>query len=142
MSTNRTDIDGMAKLFRVVRVFFLHFAKKYDLSVPELGIVFDVFYQGQITITELTRQSRIPKSTVSRSVDKLVQRGYLNRVRPEDNRRIVQISITDDFYRELEQLKEDRDFQKILKDFVPDSKVQEAAELYFKLLDIMSEGTE
>lgn len=137
MKNKKADIDGLTRLYRMVRSSFAYFGKKYDLSVYEMGIIFDTYAEGQITVTALTNNSEIPKSTVSRTVDKLVQRGYLNRIRPDDNRRIVQISITDSFRTELEKLKDDEDFQNVLKQDLPPCKAQEAIEKYMELVELL-----
>ena len=136
MDHEKADIHGLVMVFRMIRRSLNYFAKKYGLSLTEMGIVFDTFFRGQVTVTELSESQGIPKSTVSR-LENLVQRGYLNRVRPEDNRRIVQITITDSYREELDRLSSDDGFQKTLEQDIPRAKGRQAIGKLNELLEIM-----
>ena len=144
MDHEKADIHGLVMVFRMIRRSLNYFAKKYDLSLTEMGIVFDTFFHGQVTVTELSESQGIPKSTVSRLVENLVQRGYLNRVRPEDNRRIVQITITDSYRAELDALTSDDGFQRILEQDIPREKGRQAIGKLNELLALLQdpEGTD
>ena len=139
MADRKPDMAGMAQVFRMVRNSLGYFARKYDLTISEMAIVFDTFYQGQVSLTQLADSLGIPKSTVSRLVERLVQKNYLSRVRPEENRRIVQISITPEFHEKLGQLQDDKAFQKLLEQDLPRDLGQKAIGKYKELVDILEE---
>jgi DNA-binding MarR family transcriptional regulator len=46
-------------------------------------------------MTDMIETLDIPKSTATRQVDYLVKNGFVNRTIPEDNRRIVELTLTD-----------------------------------------------
>ena len=142
MDHGKADIQGLVKVFGMIRGSLDYFAHKYDLSLTEMGIVFDIFAKGSMTVTQLSAQQGIPKSTVSRLVDVLVKRGMLNRERPEDNRRIVQITITREFQAEMDHLKDDAAFQQVMERDLPREKGQLAIKKLGELLDILQDEQE
>lgn len=137
MDHGKADINGLVAVFGMIRASLDYFSQKYDLSITEMGIVFDIFSQGAMTVTEISAQQGIPKSTVSRLVDVLVKRGILNRERPEDNRRIVRISITEEFRAEMNQLKDDTVFQNMMERDLPREKGRRAIQKFGELLNIL-----
>lgn len=50
---------------------------------------------GSIKLNDLSEKLFLDKSTVSRTVDSLVRNGTVNRIIPEENRRVVRISLTE-----------------------------------------------
>lgn len=139
MDHREADIHGLIMVFRMIRRSLNYFAKKYDLSLTEMGIAFDTFFHDKITVTELAESQGIPKSTVSRLVENLVRKGYLNRVRPEDNRRIVHITVTDSYRTELDELRNDEGFQKMLEQDIPREKGQLAIAKLGELLELLQD---
>ena len=139
MNHGKADINGLVMVFNMIRGSLDYFARKYDLSLTEMGMVFDIFSKGALTVTELSALQGIPKSTVSRLVDDLVKRGILNRERPEDNRRIVHITITPDFRAEMDRLKDDAGFQQVIEQDLPPEKGQLAIGKLRELLDILKD---
>ena len=106
-------------------------------DMTEMMILFDTFYQKQVTVTQLADSLGIPKSTVSRLVEQMVQKGCLNRIRPENNRRIVQISVKDSFCSELDLLKDDTAFQQLLERDLPRETGQRAIGKLMELVEIL-----
>ncbi|MBR3400664.1 MAG: MarR family transcriptional regulator [Parasporobacterium sp.] len=137
MAEKKADISGLVKVFRMVQSSFGYFGRKYGLTISEMMILFDTFYQGKVTVTQLADSLGIPKSTVSRLVDHMVRLKYLDRIRPEDNRRIVQISVTDEFCANLEFLKDDLAFQQVLEKDLPRETGQKAIGKLMELVDIL-----
>ena len=140
MADRKADMAGLAMVFRMVRNSIGFFAKKYDLTISEMAIVFDIFYQKKVSLTQLANSLGIPKSTVSRLVEHLVQKNYLNRIRPAENRRTVQITITPEFLEELGRLQEDAAFQELLEKDLPREQGQKAIGKYKELVDILEES--
>ena len=140
MEIRTADVNGLAQVFRMVRETITYFARKYHLRISAMAIVFEVFYQGEMTVTGLTNELGISKSTVSRLVDNLVQRKYLCRVRPEENRRTVRITIAEEFRAQMEMLKDEEAFKKILETDLPPEKGQLAIGKFMDLVMILRES--
>ena len=131
------DIGGLARVFRMIRSSLDYFARKYDLTLTEMGIVFDIFFQGEMTLKELSESQGIPKSTVSRLVDGLVKRHVLNREIPEENRRIVRITITEEFRGRMDALRDDAGFQQLLQRDLPGETARLAIRKLGELLELL-----
>jgi len=72
-------------------------------SRHEIGVTDTLGGVGPMTMGELARRLRLPLSTATRVVDGLVARGLVLRERPEDNRRVVRVALTENgsaLYRE------------------------------------------
>jgi len=141
MSTKKGDIGGLVLVFHMVQESFQYFGKKYGLSMTEMMILFDTFYQKKATVTQLAESLGIPKSTVSRLVEQMVQKHVLNRIRPDDNRRIVEITVADDFSSELDLLRDDTAFQQVLEKHLPREIGQQAIGKLIELVGIINSDT-
>ncbi|MVX64749.1 MarR family transcriptional regulator [Clostridium chromiireducens] len=72
-------------------------AKEYGFTAPQLGVIFHLYMVPSITLNELSDHMGLTKSTVSGIVDRLAKQGVVNREIPKDNRRIVKLSISEEF---------------------------------------------
>ncbi len=63
-------------------------------SRQEIGVVDSLGAAGPMTMGELARRLRLPLSSGTRVVDGLVARDVVRRERPEDNRRVVRVTLT------------------------------------------------
>lgn len=72
-------------------------AKEFGFTAPQLGVIFHLYMMPSITLNELSDHMSLTKSTVSGIVDRLAKQGVVKREIPEDNRRIVKLSISKEF---------------------------------------------
>ena len=72
-------------------------AKKYGFTAPQLGVIFYLHVMPSITLQALSEHMNLTKSTVSGIVDRLEKQGVVTREIPKDNRRIVKLSISEEF---------------------------------------------
>jgi len=59
----------------------------------EIGVIDTLGAEGPIVMGQLARRVRLPLSTATRIVDRLVERKMVQRERLEDNRRVVQVGL-------------------------------------------------
>ena len=88
-------------------------AKKYGFTAPQLGVIFHLHMVPSITLQALSEHMNLTKSTVSGIVDRLEKQGVVTREIPKDNRRIVKLSITEEF-------KKNNDICSMKKRFISD----------------------
>lgn len=88
-------------------------AKKYGFTAPQLGVIFHLHVMPSITLQSLSEHMGLTKSTVSGIVDRLEKQGVVTREIPKDNRRTVNLSISEEF-------KKNNDICKMKKGFVTD----------------------
>ena len=88
-------------------------AKQFGFTPPQLSVIFHLYEIPSITLNELSDHMGLTKSTVSGIVDRLSNQGVVIREIPKDNRRIVKLSISEEF-------KKNNDICAIKKSFVSD----------------------
>jgi len=72
-------------------------SRQYGLTGPQIGLIIGLAKNPNITMKEMSDCLGLSKSTVSGIVDRLVGQGVVIREIPEDNRRIVRLSLSADF---------------------------------------------
>ena len=109
--------DEIIEIFRSIKKAssskFEKSAKKYGFTAPQLGVIFHLHMMPSITLQALSEHMSLTKSTVSGIVDRLEKQGVVTREIPKDNRRIVKLSISEDF-------KKNNDICKMKKEFMAD----------------------
>jgi len=90
--------DSCAKkiiyLYKSIQVYLKSISKEFELTLPEMMIMFELYENKTLSLNELSEKIEFPKSSVSRMVDQLVIRGYVSREIPSENRRMVKLSIS------------------------------------------------
>lgn len=66
----------------------------YDLSVTQFYAIATLIAKGPLTLNELAAELYLEKSSASRVVDGLVQKGYVDRQSHPEDRRAVQLDAT------------------------------------------------
>ncbi|EKQ51626.1 MULTISPECIES: MarR family transcriptional regulator [unclassified Clostridium] len=107
--------DEIIEIFRCIRKSisckYERVAKESGFTAPQLGVIFHLYMMPSITLNELSDHMSLTKSTVSGIVDRLAKQGVVVREIPEDNRRIVKLSISEEF-------KKNNDIHAIKKKFI------------------------
>lgn len=90
-------IEIMRNIQKVIRCKFGKIAKQYGFTAQQLCVIFYLHDIPSITLNELSEHMMLAKSTVSGIVDRLTKQGVVIREIPEDNRRIVKLSLSEEF---------------------------------------------
>lgn len=72
-------------------------SRQYGFTGPQIGLIIGLHKNPYITLKEMSECLGLSKSTVSGMVDRLVGQGVVIREIPEENRRIVRLSLSPDF---------------------------------------------
>ncbi len=121
--------DTIHKLHQIVHKKLIMYIRKmlkpYDFSRGEFPVLFKLIKKGDgKTQKELCEALHISKSTISKVIDSLVEKGYLVREKDPDDKRAVRIYLTDkkdeieDLIRKIDRRAEDR----MLEGFQEDEK--------------------
>lgn len=96
-----TQADKIINIFKNIQkslnVRFKKSANEYGFTVPQLSVIFHLYKMPYITLNELSECMMLTKSTVSGIIYRLSKQGIVIREIPEDNRRIVKLSLSEDF---------------------------------------------
>jgi len=104
------------------------------ISVAQCHTLLEVEKKPEISISELAKNMTLDKSTVSRTVDGLVNISLVDRVIPKDNRRKALLNLTDSGHQVCETINYTNDsyIKKILDNFT-ETERKEFLRLFNKL---------
>ena len=77
---------------------FQQLLKKYanaDLNSAQTNIIFVLWQEDNITISQLSKKTNLAKTTLSSMLDRLESSGFLVRISNPNNRREIKICLTD-----------------------------------------------
>ena len=86
--------EKLIDLFKSIRGYLKSISQEFELTVPELMIMLELYENKTLSLNELSEKIELPKSSASRIVDQLVNKGHIVRKIPKENRRIVELSIS------------------------------------------------
>lgn len=86
--------EKLIALFKSIQGCLKSISEEFELTVPEMMIMLELYDNKVLSLNELSEKIQLPKSSASRIVDQLVSRGYVIRKIPEENRRMVELSIS------------------------------------------------
>ncbi|WP_347560934.1 MarR family transcriptional regulator [Clostridium sp. JN-1] len=72
-------------------------AKQYGFTSPQLSVIFHLYKTPGITLNELSEHMMLTKSTVSGIINRLVNQEVVVREVPKNNRRIIKLSLSEEF---------------------------------------------
>jgi len=72
-------------------------AESFGLTTSQFMVMFEIYNNKGISLIELSERLDLPKSSVSRLVDQLVNQEIVIREIPKENRRTVKLSISSEF---------------------------------------------
>lgn len=86
--------EKLISLFKSIQVCLKSISNEFEITVPEMMIMFELYENKILSLNELSDKVGFPKSSVSRIVDGLVNKGYILRKIPTENRRMVELTIS------------------------------------------------
>ena len=110
------------------------------ISVSQCHTLLEIEKNSEISVSELATKLSLDKSTVSRTVEGLVNISLVDRVIPKENRRMALINLTDSGKQVCSTINYSNDsyIEAVLKDFSPEEQ-EEFLRLFEKLVKNMSE---
>ncbi|MFW6083463.1 MAG: MarR family winged helix-turn-helix transcriptional regulator [Thermoplasmatota archaeon] len=131
MTESHSDENSTHKLYQIVHKKLIKFIRKelepYDFSRGEFPLLFKLIKKGDgLTQKEICEMLFISKSTTSKIIHNLTDKGYLRMERDKDDRRRTRIYLTEkkdeieDLIKELDEKAESR----MMKNFEEDEKQQ------------------
>ena len=102
-----------------------------DISVSELTIMRFIASQSAPTMSEIAAKLQVTQGTLTVAMNRLVKKGYVDRYRMEQDRRIVRTVLTDMGYGAL---KEEERFRKRLQQLHKEALGEERAKEFVSML--------
>ena len=87
-------IQLIRKLVRARELYTKELIKKYHLSASQLHCILVLHEMGPIPPSQIAKHIMVNSSTVTGVIDRLENKGFLQRVRNSKDRRVITISLT------------------------------------------------
>lgn len=87
-------IQSLRRIIRAIEIHSQKLSHDYQITGPQLGCLLAIKENGAMTATRLARTLYLSASTVVGIVDRLEEKGLLARIRSTEDRRQVQVSLT------------------------------------------------
>lgn len=89
----RTAIDALTRRFKIAEI---EASGTKPLNQIDIQVMFYVSQNPGCGPTDVARYLSVAPTTISSATDRLTRRKFLKRERPEENRRSISLSLTDD----------------------------------------------
>lgn len=136
--------ERIVHLFKAVQKIYreqiFEKSRQYGFTGPQIGLILGLSKHPYATLNELSECIGSSKSTVSGIVNRLVGQGVVIREIPEDNRRIVRLSLSPEFEKNnvIKEL-----INKYIADSLKDADEEDLEKIILGLeilLDLLSKG--
>jgi DNA-binding MarR family transcriptional regulator len=87
-------VKSFITISKTLAKFTLQNATSLGLTLPQMGILNTISASPEITLKEITVKLQLPKSTVSTTVDDLVNLGFIKRKTNDEDRREIKLTST------------------------------------------------
>ena len=98
MDFNSTLNDVLVKLFRNVNVIeerAIRTEEYKDVTTNDMHVIEAIGMDGAKNMTSVARSLEVTTGTLTIAVNSLVKKGYVDRVRSEEDRRVVLVSLSE-----------------------------------------------
>ncbi len=106
-NVRRECIMSMYEIYPLSRklVFDTFDNKKYDITRTQQIIMLSLCIEGTLTMSQLASKINTSNEQATRAVAQLVDKGFVIRMQNPDNRRVINIRLTDEAMRFMEKMK-------------------------------------
>ncbi len=123
--SRRKQMEELDQLFNEVARFFISqwLVEEEEVISPKQFILLRVLYdKGRSTVSDLAGEIRLSASATTIALNRLVKSGYINRIRDEQDRRVVWVALSEKAVPLIEKLIEKRRelFAKLLQNLTDD----------------------
>lgn len=94
-SYEETILRSLRRITRAIDIHSRQLAQEHRLTGPQLVCLRQIERDGQTTPSALARQISLSQATVTGILDRLSNRGLVNRVRSDTDRRRVHVTLTE-----------------------------------------------
>lgn len=93
---HRRIVGSLRKIMQQMDTHSRRLIKEYDITVPQLVCLYEIYERGAVTLAVLSRRVHLSASTLVGVIDRLEEKKLVRRSRDVVDRRAVFIDITDE----------------------------------------------
>ncbi|MCB1616694.1 MAG: MarR family transcriptional regulator [Pseudomonadales bacterium] len=86
---------ALRRVIRATDIFSRHLMKSSGLTAPQLLVMQTIRNESRTTGSALAKRVSVSQATLTTILDRLENKGYINRERSENDKRKVMVSLTD-----------------------------------------------
>ena len=109
-------IDSSEKIIKYLNIIHKNYRRKVtaeigcgefkDFTVQQISVMMEVGIEPGITLNELSKKVKLANSTVSGIVDRLEKKNAIVKIRPENNKRVLSITLSEEMEKKMKEVKE------------------------------------
>jgi DNA-binding MarR family transcriptional regulator len=92
---SKSIIIALRKVMQQMDYHSRRLNKCYGLTVPQIVCLYEIYENGKLTISTLSKRIYLSMSTIVGVIDRLEEKQFVNRTRDVKDRRIIYIDITE-----------------------------------------------
>lgn len=92
---SKSIIIALRKVMQQMDYHSRRLNKCYGLTVPQIVCLYEIYENGKMTISTLSKRIYLSMSTLVGVIDRLEEKQFVNRTRDVQDRRIIYIDITE-----------------------------------------------
>ncbi|KTD00429.1 MarR family winged helix-turn-helix transcriptional regulator [Fluoribacter gormanii] len=92
---SKSIILALRKIMQQMDYHSRRLNKCYGLTVPQIVCLYEIYENGKMTISALSKKIYLSMSTIVGVIDRLEEKQFVNRTRDIQDRRIIYIDITE-----------------------------------------------
>ncbi|WP_454780335.1 MarR family winged helix-turn-helix transcriptional regulator [Legionella sp. WA2022007384] len=92
---SKSIILALRKIMQQMDYHSRRLNKCYGLTVPQMVCLYEIYENGRMTISTLSKRIYLSMSTIVGVIDRLEEKQFVNRTRDIQDRRIIYIDITE-----------------------------------------------
>ena len=104
-NVRRECIMSMYEIYPLSRKLVFDTFEKYDITRTQQIIMLSLCIEGTLTMSQLASKINTSNEQATRAVAQLVDKGFVIRMQNPDNRRVINIRLTDEAMRFMEKMK-------------------------------------
>jgi DNA-binding MarR family transcriptional regulator len=86
---------SVSRIMKRARHLGFDVTEEHDLTGPQTFTLWQIKESGPMTMGELSEALAVTHGVATRMVDRLIEKGMVERSRDEEDRRVVRVSVTD-----------------------------------------------
>lgn len=93
-NVNKDLLESFKSIQNNMKLYMHDYFKKYELTPPQGMLVFILNKHQQLKISDISKKMGLSNSTVSSLVDRLESQGLVERIRSDQDRRVVLVQLS------------------------------------------------
>lgn len=128
--------EFVQRLVRIIQMFERDQIKPFGFTTTQCYVLLETLNATKLSMNELSEKMNLNTSTMTRIIDNLVRDQLIERMKADDDRRVVYINLTGKGYEAAKELKESVNnyYKKIIVN-IPEGKIEDVLKSASILLD-------